>query len=1051
MPAYPAGRLFTPAGNGGRPVEGEVDPLTAVRTRALPTAVVMGVALLLVVSTGFEGSWGRSSSGTVASPSSARPDGSSVRPAAVGVGEIDRTLTLYNQSVGSGNVSASDTFPDYPESIAYDTANGTAWVASLNTVDVVNATTGSGVRVLPMEDVNGLAYVNRTDTVWITEGFASPSVVVYNATTYQVTRNVSVGRVPFDVAYDWVDQYVDVVNDLSYNVTIVNATTYATVRSVYVGAVPREIAWDNSTDRVYVTDAAAVNVTEFSGVGTGAHDSITMTGQGEVRTIQDDPLDHMVYVSGDDNGVSIIDSATDLVVGNITTAAGLYNELDGLAVDTASDRLYVAYLDANQVASYQPAPTASTSSSHSVTGTGSMSTPTGLAYDARDGRILVANSNVYYEASSNVTEISTTTGAVVGSTPIVRLPLGIAYAAPFNAIFVYDGQSGDLYKIDDASDAIEASAFVGYTNFPEAEISGQVVYDPVNESLFVDTFSSLAVPFGVTEVNASSMTVMRSWTDGFDFPAGIAFDPQQHEVVVANYYADNVTVISTRNGAESWLGTGSYPTGVAFDPDNDGIYVTNQYDLNVTVIHAANRTAVASVPVGVSGDALWGDLWDPANDSIYVAEYVGTGLQAISGATNATVGSGISLTGPDDTGIGGPSWLAYDPVNATILAAEPGVDDETPGHTAVGLVNASNGTYYGQIEPGNSIGGVVYDTGTQTVFATATFPGSVYEITLGSEAPPPPPLTAELAAIPSSISLGQSTDLETSTSGGSSPLTYNYSTPPPGCMSENESVLPCAPSSSGTFIVGVNVTDVRGDHASATAKLVVNSVPVALQVGLSAVPSSLTLGASTSLETTVSGGTGAGTYTFVYSTPPPGCASANDSTLPCTPTSSGTYVVGVNVTDPIGDHGAATTRVVVRAVGPAPALSISVSALPASVVLGNFTELSGHVENASPGAIAYDWPALPPGCSSQNSSSLNCTPNQTGRFLVEISARDSAGQEANASTNVTVTSSVAPPPPPPSASNLWVWVLIALLVMAAIVIVLAVNRRRKRTRTPPNS
>ncbi len=1050
------------------------------------------------------------------------------------VGYVDRTLILFNRTEEPGNVTPSDSSSQAWAPVAYDSADNTAWMLGYDAIEVFNATGGQPLRILPTGSYFTLTYVNRTDTMWLTGGYLTTTVLVYNASTYQVVRQVPVGEGPRDAIYDWLDGDVYVVNEFGFNVTIVNAVTYAAVGSVTVGAFATSLVWDNSTGRIFVSDPSDDTVSEFAQSGTGPITVIHMTGQGLVDALLDDPINHMVYVSGADDGTSIIAAATDLVVGNLTLSGVAYNDQDPLGLDPVLDRLYVGNEEGGFLATYQPAPTTSTSSPTSRNGTGTGSTPSGLAFDPVASTMLVADSDEFESGSFGLIEISTTSGGVVARTAAQALPMGSAYVAQYGAIFVYDGQAGELYEIDDGTDQIEASTFVGYSNADEVPKSGQLVYDPANESIFVTWFSDLDSPFGVTEVNASTMEVMRTWTEGVDYPSGIAYDPAQHEVIVANYFGNNVTLISTVSGKESWIGAGQYPLGVAFDPSNDGIYVSNQQSQNVTVIDAQTRSAVANVTVASAGDEVWGDLYVPGGD-VYVAQYSQDSLVAISPTTNATTGHNISLQTATGNGVGGPGWLAYDAANDSLLVAEPGSTVATGGgyadgfgSSAVAFVNLTNETYYGEIEVGYAVSSVAYDSGIGAAFAVAAYPGAVYQITLGSEVPPPTPISALLSADPARVPEGEPTYLETTAYGGEGPLTYSYSSLPEGCASANESVLPCTPEVVGTFVVGVNVTDPAGERATSVARLVVTfpslavsvaAVPPTIRLGqttlvetevsggtgsgsyafaystlppgcspanvtslpclptasgtyfvgvnvtdaadaraaavtelqvlpalppldvtLAALPSSIRLGAATMLETNASGGTGAGSYTFVYSSLPPACTSRNESEWFCDPSSAGTFVVGVNVTDADGTTASAVARLDVTN---GPVLSATVTATPASIRLGNSSDLSATVVGAPTGALVYDWIVLPPGCGNQDVDLISCTPSGTGTFLIEVEVHDGGGHFANATTNLTVAPSETTPTPF-SASDPWLWVALGVAAVVAAIGALLVLRRRKR-------
>ena len=82
------------------------------------------------------------------------------------------------------------------------------------------------------------------------------------------------------------------------------------------------------------------------------------------------------------------------------------------------------------------------------------------------------------------------------------------------------------------------------------------------------------------------------------FPAGIAFDPGNGYLYVAQEGANNVTVVNpATNTVIASIRVGSFPTAVAYDPWNGNVYVTNYVDGTVSVVNNANQV-IATIPVG---------------------------------------------------------------------------------------------------------------------------------------------------------------------------------------------------------------------------------------------------------------------------------------------------------------------------------------------------------------------------------------------------------------------------------------------------------------------
>jgi PKD domain-containing protein len=83
------------------------------------------------------------------------------------------------------------------------------------------------------------------------------------------------------------------------------------------------------------------------------------------------------------------------------------------------------------------------------------------------------------------------------------------------------------------------------------------------------------------------------------------------------------------------------------------------------------------------------------------------------------------------------------------------------------------------------------------------------------------PSIISFAALPSSLSAGETVVLSVSASGGYGPLTYSYANLPSGCLSANATTISCTPTSSGNYRVTVTVTDRTGESATSTAPITV--------------------------------------------------------------------------------------------------------------------------------------------------------------------------------------------------------------------------------------
>jgi hypothetical protein len=165
-----------------------------------------------------------------------------------------------------------------------------------------------------------------------------------------------------------------------------------------------------------------------------------------------------------------------------------------------------------------------------------------------------------------------------------------------------------------------------------------------------------------------------------------------------------------------------------------------------------------------------------------------------------------------------------------------------------------------------------------------------------------PPLALEaLRSSGPAVDAGTNWTLTVNATEGTTPYHYAYSGLPGGCTGADRAVLVCAPTQGGPFTVNVTVTDSANARVSRSIALTV--LP---RVGISSFSVSeanVTYGGNVTFTVAPYGGSG--TYSIRYTDLPPGCPSANTTSLLCAPTQVGTYTVVCLVTDSLGQSAAA--------------------------------------------------------------------------------------------------------------------------------------------------
>jgi YVTN family beta-propeller protein len=214
-------------------------------------------------------------------------------------------------------------------------------------------------------------------------------------------------------------------------------------------------------------------------------------------------------------------------------------------------------------------------------------------------------------------------------------------------VYVADKKSAKVTVESESDLGPVATVSVGHD--PEG-----VAVDPGTGNVYV---ADATAPGSVSVINASTCDAVDhsdckiSTIAGLgDNPDGIAVDPTDGTVYVANRGSGNVSVISEASGAivgTVTLGNKTEPFGIAIDSTTHQVYVTDSKSDTVSVIAGANcsastQTGCASVPPTIAvGTGPEGVAVDSATDIAYVANNGDGTVSVINGATNvvsATIG-----------------------------------------------------------------------------------------------------------------------------------------------------------------------------------------------------------------------------------------------------------------------------------------------------------------------------------------------------------------------------------------------------------------------------
>ena len=744
---------------------------------------------------------------------------------------------------------------------------------------------------------------------------------------------------PLAVAVNESSGWAYVINTGASSTSVVNGTS--SIAAVRVGAGPCDVAWDPYDGYVYVVDGSDWNVSVIRGTSV-------------IATLR----------AGDD-----------------PVCGGGWG---GISVDPSSGLVYVPNLYSDNV---------TVISGNAIVGSiGVGVRPTYSAYDPSDGFVYVAN-----VVSRNVSVINGT--RVVGTIPLNDTPVSCSYD-PFlrTAIIGQQTAQGGQLTFANGSSAVGKST-VGTVPYTFA-------VNPTDGSIYI--------PNGV--VGALETVSVIQGNSEVTLPVGARpqfaeYDPVSGYVFIANYGSANVTVINGTTVLGS-IPVGIGPYALTFDPANDYVYVPNSGSANVTVLDgssaypslAALGANPANVTVG-SETLLSTTTGGPASAWTFAYAGLPSGcstanvsvLPCAPGAPGAFL---VRVTGWSSWGINGSAsaTLVVIPSTVTSFVADPSVVEigSRTNATTRFLITVLGGvaplTYNYAGLPGGCLSSDI-----TPLNCTPQFPGSFnVQVTVSDGAGNTilanasllvvPQLTVSVRATPIPTEVGRPVSFDAVTFGGLQPITSEWVTSD-GIRSNAAPLIHAFPTA-GSYVVQLWANDSLGGQAYGSVSV---AVVARLTAGVSIDNASLRLGEGAVLSISATGG--APPYVYAYAGLPAGCASANSSSLQCTPTVAGPYRIEGIVRDTIGDQASANVTLAVE-------FAIVVSA-PATAYVGErFTIVVKPAEAGGP--ITFAFQGLPDGCESANASALNCTPAATGTFTIQVQAMDSWGRQANGSVIVHV-------------------------------------------------
>jgi uncharacterized repeat protein (TIGR03803 family) len=232
-------------------------------------------------------------------------------------------------------------------------------------------------------------------------------------------------------------------------------------------------------------------------------------------------------------------------------------------------------------------------------------------------------------------------------------------------------------------------------------------------------------------------------------------------------------------------------------------------------------------------------------------------------------------------------------------------------------------------------------------------------------------------------------------SGGTGVLTFTapYGLPP-GLALSNDGMLTGMPTSPGTFVITIQVTD--ADGASDT-HLYTLPVYLPLQIVNSTLPVA-EVGCPYSQPIQTTGGSAPLTFLIVAGGLPPGLTLNNSGLIAGTPTAAGSYTFTVTVTDGAGDSATQTYTLIVN-----PMVMITIPSLPGGTVGFFYSQTINTAGGIPPIAFGTTAGSLPSGLNLNSSTGvISGVPQTPGTYTFTVTATDGGGCSASETYTVVI-------------------------------------------------
>lgn len=457
-----------------------------------------------------------------------------------GNGYLQRSQTVYpypfynsvwvpphNQSISNNTFISNITLGSEPEGITYDSSNGNIYVAnyggyvsvlngsSLDLVANISIGYGSGPEFSAFDIANGNLYVVD----------ARNYIHIINGSTESIIGEIYLGNIGpsyavNSIVYDAVDGYIYVSGYASSGastagyLSVINTVTNTIISNLSLGSSLNQMLIDPANGFLYISNGGNLSVI-YGGSGSSYDYTNINLGSGvEITSLVYDSSNNYIYVTALANSytssgsgfISVINSQTDSIVGNITLGPGY--SLRGLVFDSFNGYLYYDESVAGPDYTYSYNISVLNGETNTlVTNISIASNAYGLAFDSSNGYLFISAGTISVlqtssDYSPNLYPITfTESGLPNTSTWSIELN-NKSESSSIDTITYYESMGIYNYTIP---------SLAGYSPFPSTglvtvsglEVNENVVFTPIT----VRTFRASFMEFGLSPESQWSVTV----------------------------------------------------------------------------------------------------------------------------------------------------------------------------------------------------------------------------------------------------------------------------------------------------------------------------------------------------------------------------------------------------------------------------------------------------------------------------------------------------------------------------------------------------------------